>query len=322
MELAGYDLAVLSIGALIAGIWLLVLSGDWAVGSAVVIARKANLSKMFIGATIIAFGTSIPELFTSVNANLSGFPGISLGNVVGSNIANILLVIGVAALFTTLATRREEVQTDLAMMLFATVILIGGMLYGIFTMAMGIAMVALLVVYIIWQYRRNAIDTSEVDELAEDEMTNLKAWGLLVAGLAGLTIGSEILVKGAVTLGTVAGVPEAVIGMTVVAFGTSLPELSAAIASALRRETSLIFGNIIGSNTFNILSIVGITAIIKPLEVTPVLVGFDMWFMAGVSLIFAIWLLANGPILRPLGMAIFACYLVFMGYQYSDILLG
>ncbi|MEM9049173.1 MAG: calcium/sodium antiporter [Pseudomonadota bacterium] len=322
MDIAGYDLAVLSIGALIAGIWLLVMAGDWAVSAAVMIARRAQLSKMFIGATIIAFGTSVPELFTSVNANLSGFPGISLGNVVGSNIANILLVIGVAAMFHTMATRREEVQTDLAMMLVATVILIGGMIFGIFTTPMGLAMVALLVVYIIYQYRTDSIDTSEIDEIEEEEMSMGRAWGLLIGGLIGLSIGSEILVTGAVTMGRVAGVPEAVIGMTVVAFGTSLPELSAAITAALKRETSLIFGNIIGSNTFNILSIVGITAIVKPLDVETVLVGFDMWFMAGVSLVFAIWLMANAKITRSIGVGIFLCYLAFMGYQYRDVIIS
>lgn len=319
MDLAfsSYELGILSFGAIVAGIIILVKSGDWAISAAVAIAQRAKLSRMFIGATIIAFGTSIPELFTSVNANMQGFPGISLGNIVGSNIANVLLVLGAAALVCTLSVRREAVMRDLAIMLIATVIMIAGMIYGVFTFWMGVGMFALLASFILWQYLRNEIDTSEIDD---ESMSAMQAGGYLLGGLIGLGVGSEILVKGAVTAGAVIGVPEAVIGMTAVAIGTSLPELTASIAAAVKRETDMLFGNIIGSNTFNILSILGITAMLKPLDVDTTLTGFDMWFMAAVTVGFAVWLMMSIKITKTTGIAFLGAYAAFTLYQFSGVL--
>lgn len=317
-ELTNYDLGVLSAGAVIAGIWLLIRGGDWTIDASVAIAERARLSKVFIGATIIAFGTSVPELFTSVNANFSGFPGISLGNVIGSNIANVLLVIGAAALVCTLTIDRTKVTKELILMLVATAILVAGALYGMFERWMGIAMFVLLVGFVIWQYLHNEIDTSEVDDI---EMTASQSALYLVGGIALLAVGSELLVRGAVVAGGVLGVPEAIIGMTAVAIGTSLPELTASITAATKRETDLIFGNIIGSNVFNILSIVGLTAITKPLLVEPVLTGFELWFMVAVSVGFAAMLFAGIRITRAVGFGFLAAYLAFTLYQFRDTIL-
>ena len=313
MELTGYNLGVLAAGSVVAGIWLLVLAGGWTIDSAVAIARRAQLSRVFIGATIIAFGTSVPELFTSVNANLTGFPGISLGNIIGSNIANVLLVIGAAALVTTLAVTPSKVFKDIGIMLLATVIFIAGMLSGVFERWMGLLMFALLVGFVVWQYLNNEIDTSEIEDV---EMPAGRAAALLVGGIAGLAVGSELLVRGAVVAGQVVGVPEAVIGMTAVAVGTSLPELTASLSAAAKGETDLMFGNILGSNTFNILSIVGLTAIIKPLAVEPVLLGFDLWFMVAVTVGFAAMLAAGAKITRTFGFAFLAAYLAFTLWQF------
>ena len=313
MELTGYNLGVLAAGSVVAGIWLLVLAGGWTIDSAVAIARRAQLSRVFIGATIIAFGTSVPELFTSVNANLTGFPGISLGNIIGSNIANVLLVIGAAALVTTLAVTPSKVFKDIGIMLLATVIFVAGMLTGLFERWMGLLMFALLVGFVVWQYLNNEIDTSEVEDV---EMPAGRAAALLVGGIAGLAIGSELLVRGAVVAGQVIGVPEAVIGMTAVAVGTSLPELTASLSAAAKGETDLMFGNILGSNTFNILSIVALTAIIKPLEVEPVLLGFDLWFMVAVTVGFAAMLAAGVKITRTFGLAFLAAYAAFTLWQF------
>ena len=313
MELTGYNLGVLAAGSVVAGIWLLVLAGGWTIDSAVAIARRAQLSRVFIGATIIAFGTSVPELFTSVNANLTGFPGISLGNIIGSNIANVLLVIGAAALVTTLAVTPSKVFKDIGIMLVATVIFIAGMLSGVFERWMGLLMFGLLVGFVVWQYVNNEIDTSEVEDV---EMPAGRAAALLVGGIAGLAVGSELLVRGAVVAGQVIGVPEAVIGMTAVAVGTSLPELTASLSAAAKGETDLMFGNILGSNTFNILSIVGLTAIIKPLAVEPVLLGFDLWFMVAVTVGFAAMLAAGVKITRTFGLAFLAAYVAFTLWQF------
>ena len=289
------------------------LAGGWTIDSSVAIARRAQLSRVFIGATIIAFGTSVPELFTSVNANLTGFPGISLGNIIGSNIANVLLVIGAAALVTTLAVTPSKVFKDIGIMLVATVIFVAGMLTGTFERWMGLLMFGLLVGFVVWQYLNNEIDTSEVEEV---EMPASRAALLLLGGIAGLAVGSELLVRGAVVAGQVIGVPEAVIGMTAVAIGTSLPELTASIAAAAKRETDLMFGNILGSNTFNILSIVALTAIIKPLEVEPVLLGFDLWFMVAVTVGFAAMLALGIKVSRTVGIAFLAAYVAFTLWQF------
>lgn len=310
------DLGILAAGAIIGGIYLLTLGGGWTITAAIAVAERARLSRMFIGATIVAFGTSVPELFTSVNANLQGEPDIALGNVVGSNVANILLVIGAAALVCPLAARRRTVARDLALMLVATAILVAGMLYGVFTTWMGAGMFALLVAFVVWQYLRREIDVSEVEEV---EMSVPAAALRLLAGIGALLIGSELLIRGAVVAGGVLGVPDAVIGLTAVAVGTSLPELTASVAAAARRETDLIFGNIIGSNAFNILSIVALTAVIKPLAVDPELLGVELWVMAGAAAGFAALLMAGVTITRPLGVAFLAAYAAFTLYLFRGL---
>lgn len=320
IELTNYEVGVLAIGALIAGIYLLILGGNLTIDASVAIANRANLSPVFIGATIVAFGTSLPELFTSINANLTGFPGISLGNIVGSNIANILFVLGASALVCTLAVRKELVSKDLYLMLAATAILVIGMLYGVFERWMGIAMFMLLVAYVVWQFFNDEIDTSEA-EVDGEPMVTSKAVLYLIGGFGGLILGSEMLVRGAVVTGGILGVPEAIIGMTAVAIGTSLPELTASIAAALKRETDILFGNIIGSNTFNILWIVGITSAVSPLAVDTSLMGMQLIAMVAISIGFAAMLFLNKPLTRNTGLAFLAAYAAFTLYQFKDTVL-
>ncbi|WP_052341870.1 calcium/sodium antiporter [Salinarimonas rosea] len=272
-ELGDYQLTVLSFGAIAFGLYLLIKGGDWTIDAAAFIAERAGLSKLFIGATIVAFGTSAPELFTSVNANLTGFPGISLGNVVGSNIANILLILGATAIVFTIRGKPSELMRDVLIMVGATIILVALMIYGVVPRWAGFGMFAILAAFVAYQYWTDA-GAGEADEHDEDADakgidTMGKGLGFFVAGLTALVAGSEMLVQGAVAAGNAIGVPEAVIGLTVVAVGTSLPELSTCIAAALKRQTNMIIGNIVGSNAFNILSIVGITAMLKPLAVDP-----------------------------------------------------
>ena len=318
MDLSNYELFVLSAGAVLFGLYLLIKGGDWTIDAAVFVAERTGLSPLFIGATIISFGTSVPELFTSVNANIQGFPGISLGNVLGSNIANILLVLGATAIVLQIEGKAKDLMKDLVMMLLATAILVYGMMSGVFTLVLGLIMFGILVAFVGYQYATNSLELEEDDD--DDEGGGIETMGaalaFLIGGLAALAIGSEMLVKGAVVTGTIIGVPEAIIGLTVVAFGTSLPELSTCIAAARKRSLGLILGNIIGSNTFNILSIIGLTAIIKPLEVVPVLTGIQMWATVGVSVGFAIWMLTVGKITKTVGYIMVAAYVVFVAAQY------
>ncbi|SFR39723.1 cation:H+ antiporter [Yoonia tamlensis] len=319
MILPNYDLFVLSAGAILFGLFLLIKGGDWTIDAAVFIAERTGLSPLFIGATIISFGTSVPELFTSVNANLQGFPGIALGNVLGSNIANILLVLGATAIVFQIEGKAKDLAKDLFMMLLATAILTYGMYQGVFSMLLGLVMFGILVCFVFYQFKTDSLEI-EIDDVDDDADCAISSMGMalviLLAGLCALALGAEMLVKGAVVTGTLIGVPEAIIGMTVVAFGTSLPELSTCIAAARKQSVGLILGNIIGSNTFNILSIVALTAIIKPLDVTPVLMGMQLWATVGIAVGFSIWMLVVGKITKPVGITMVTAYAAFMALQY------
>jgi cation:H+ antiporter len=317
LELPNYDLFVLAAGAILFGLFLLIKGGDWTIDAAVFVAERTGLSPLFIGATIISFGTSVPELFTSVNANMAGYPGISLGNVLGSNIANILLVLGATATVLQVEGKAKDLMKDMVMMLLATAILVFGMMVGIFSLVLGLIMFGILVAFVGYQYATNTLELEEDDD---DEEGGIETMGMalliLLGGLVALALGSEMLVKGAVVSGTIIGVPEAIIGLTVVAFGTSLPELSTCIAAARKRSLGLILGNIIGSNTFNILSIVALTAILKPLDVDPVLTGIQMWSTVAVTVGFAVWMLTVGKITKTMGYIMVAAYIAFIAAQY------
>ncbi len=319
IELTTYELFVLAAGAMAFGLYLLIKGGDWTVDAAVFMAERTGLSPLFIGATIVSFGTSVPELFTSVNANLQGYPGIALGNVLGSNVANILLVLGATAFVFNVTADPKHLAKDLGMMLLATAIMAYGMITDSFSQVFGLIMFAILVTFVMYQYKTDSIilEEDDDDDAVGVGITSMQsAIVILLGGVAALAVGSELLVKGAVQTGTAIGVPEAVIGLTVVAFGTSLPELSTCIAAARKQSVGLILGNIIGSNTFNILSIIALTAAIKPLDVDPVLLGMDLWLTVAVAVGFSIWMLVVGRLTRPIGIAMMVAYAVFIAAQY------
>jgi len=313
-SLETYQLAVIALGAIAFGILLLVKGGDWTVDNAVVVAQRSGLSRLFIAATTIAFGTSAPELFTSINANISGFPGISVGNVLGSNIANVIMVVAVSAMIAPVVFDRKEVRVDTLVMLVATAAMVAAILAGLLPRWGGIAMVIALAGYVFYQYKASKLDLDEVEEHeAEGPAPGL----MLLAGIATLVIGSEILVQGAVAGGVALAVPEAVIGMTVIAFGTSLPELTTCVTAARRGQSDMIIGGIVGSNIFNIFSVMAISAVAKPLIIEPRFAAFDMPIVVGVTLVFAVFLLFVGRIGRIAGGAMAVAYLAFIVAQYT-----
>lgn len=309
-----YQLAILSLGAIAFGIWLLVKGGDWTVDNAVIVARQANLSKMFIAATIVAFGTSAPELFTSVNANISGFPGIAVGNVIGSNIANIFMVIAVSAMIAPVLFDRGLVRIDTLVMLLATATIVPAVLTGLLSRGAGMAMILGLVAYVTYQYRAAKIDTDHVESV---DAEGPAPWRMLFIGIATLVIGSEILVQGAVAGGVALGVPEGVIGMTLIAIGTSLPELTACVAAARKGESEVIVGGIIGSNVFNILSVMALSAAVKPLVIDTGFTDVELPVLVGVTAVFAMFLLFADRIGRLAGTAMLLCYGLFIVAQYT-----
>ncbi len=315
--LSAYQLAIISLGAIGFGVWLLVQGGDLTINSAIRIAESSGLSKLFIAATIVAFGTSAPELFTSVNANISGFPGISVGNVIGSNIANVLIVLGIAAMISPVLIDRKEIRVDTVMMILSTIAMAVAVWAEVLPRWAGLAMLAWIVAYVIYQYKASKIDVSEDDE-GEDGLTG-NPYVLVTVGILTLVIGSEILVQGAVAGGVALGIPEAVIGMTVIAFGTSLPELTACIAAARKGQSDMIVGGIVGSNIFNILSVMGLSAVVKPLVIDPRFAQFDLPIVLAVTLVFAVFLLVTGRIGRIAGAVMAASYVLFTIAQYSGV---
>lgn len=315
--LGAYQLAIISLGSIGFGVWLLVKGGDLTIDSAVRIAENSGLSKLFIAATIIAFGTSAPELFTSVNANISGFPGISVGNVIGSNIANVLMVLGIAAMITPVVIDRKEIRVDTAMMILSTIAMAVAVWAEILPRWAGLALVAWIVLYVIYQYKANKIDVSDDNE--SDDNISGNPLVLVTVGILTLVIGAEILVQGAVAGGVALGIPEAVIGMTVIAFGTSLPELTACIAAARKGQSDMIVGGIVGSNIFNILSVMGLSAVAKPLLIDPRFILFDLPVVLVVTLIFSVFLLVVGKIGRIAGGVMAASYILFTIAQYTGM---
>lgn len=308
-----YQLAIIALGALGFGVWLLVKGGDWTVDNAVIVAKKSGVSKMFIAATIIAFGTSAPELFTSVNANTSGFPGIAVGNVIGSNIANIAMVLAISAMIAPVLFDQTEVRIDTWVMLGATGAIVPAIYFGLLSRTFGMVMVLGLVAYVIFQYRASRLDTEEADGI---DVEARSPWLMLTLGITTLVVGSEILVQGAVAGGFALGVPDAVIGVTLIAVGTSLPELTACVAAARKGQSDVIVGGIVGSNIFNILLVLGLSAAVKPLVIDPRFATFDMPVMLGTTIVFAAFLLFTNGIGRLVGCAMFVSYVVFTCLQY------
>lgn len=315
-SLETYQLAIIALGAIAFGVWLLVKGGDWTVNNAVIVAKRSGVSKLFIAATIVAFGTSAPELFTSVNANLSGFPGIAVGNVIGSNIANIFLVVAVSAIIAPVLFDRREVRVDTLVMLGATAAMVPAVLAGLLPRWAGAVMMTALMAYVFYQYRASKLDIEAVEDAESDAQA---PWIMLMAGIATLVLGSEILVKGAVAGGVALGVPEAVIGMTLIAFGTSLPELTACVAAARKGESEMIVGGIVGSNIFNILSVLALSAAVKPLMINPRFAAFDLPVAVAVTAVFAGFLLFGNGIGRMVGWVMLMSYGLFVLAQYTVI---
>ena len=268
---------------LILGLFLLVIGGHFLVQASVSAARKFKIAPFIIGATVVAFGTSAPELLVSINAAVSGHPEIALGNVVGSNIANIALVLGATACLITLPVISKRLFTDWFLVVFFSVILSLCAYDGNISSIEGGMFLLLLLYYIITAIKHPK------EEQAEDEVKIYKEWRLIVfvfiiAGFA-LAIGAELLVKGASSIARSLNISERVISITIVAFGTSLPELATSLIAAFKKQTDISIGNIIGSNLFNILAVIGLTAVIKDIEIDYQIFERDLFIMLAIALL-------------------------------------
>lgn len=307
------------------GLILLVVGGEFLVRAAVALSFRFNISKMVIGLTVVSFATSAPELLVSVQAALDGFSDISLGNVIGSNIANIGLVLGITAIISPLAIDKDFYKFNWPVMMILSVGLYFILKTGeVVTRMEGIGLLLILGIYLYLLINRakKARVAEVVDESVDDSLAKVSGFKVgiwLLIGGAALYFGSELLVKGAVELATSMGISERVIAVTMIAIGTSVPELAASVIAALKKEKALSLGNLIGSNIFNIASVLGITAIIQPIFVkSPEVLTSDIFWMIGFAavLIPLAFLPKRFEIGRLKGILIVAAYAIFIGMAF------
>lgn len=302
----------------VAGMVLLLAGGEALVRGAVVAATRLGVSPHLIGLTLVGFGTSTPELVASVNAALIGAPGIAIGNVVGSNIANVLLILGTAAVIYPIATAPHVLRRDGLVMMLAVLALVAIVLAGHVSRPIGIGLLAALAVYTVTSFVLERRPDAAPSSAPPGWPYTLPAgMALAVGGIVAVVLGAKLLVGAAVTIASGLGVSEAVIGLTIVAVGTSLPELVTSVTAALRRQTELAFGNVIGSNIFNVFGILGVTAIVQPIGVPPEIVRFDVWAMLLSSVLLLVFAASRGGISRQEGALLLALYAVYLGVQFS-----
>ena len=313
------------------GLALLIIGGELLVRGAATTAARLGMSPLLIGLTLVGFGTSTPELVTSVEASLMGSPGVAIGNIVGSNIANILLILGASAMLAPIAVGRRALVRDGGIVLFTGIAFVAIGAFLQLDRLVGTVLVAGLALYLYWAYRQEtsagsvehsaAYDKREAhDEVLPSAIepgsaATGSAWAPLLVALAGLgvvVLGGKLLVEGAIGIARAASISEAVIGLTIVAIGTSLPELVTSIVAALRRHSDVAVGNILGSNVFNILGVGGVTALIAPTVVPSEIVRFDgpVMIAASVALLVIAW--TGHRISRLEGAALLSSYAIYL----------
>jgi cation:H+ antiporter len=293
----------------------LFLGGEALVRGAVAIAVRLGISRLVIGLTIVGFGTSMPELLVSMNAALAGSSDIALGNVVGSNTANILLILGVSALVYPISNWDANVRRDALVALAVAVLTLILVQFSVIGRLAGLMMAAALGLYLWSIFAKEKLAPSQItdesDPHRETDMNQSVAVGAVVLGLLLLVFGADFLVEGATNIARSIGISEAVIGLTIVAVGTSLPELATSVAAALRKHSDVALGNVVGSNIFNILGILGLTAMVQPVGIGPNFASFDAPVMLAVTLLLAGLLFFVKVIDRRIGAAMVAAYAAY-----------
>lgn len=319
---------------IIGGLVLLSLGGEFLVRGAVQLAERLGVSPLVIGLTLVGFGTSTPELVTSVQAALRGAPGIAVGNIVGSNIANILLILGTAALLSPIIVTSRALARDGALVVVTAAAFAAVSLFWTLDRPTGAVLIAALVAYLVYAWRQErtgadghtaAYDKAAATEMAHEAMeiqsrdeakaprnTVLVPLGFALAGLVLVILGGRFLVDGAIDLARQFGISETVIGLTIVAVGTSMPELVTSVVAALRRQSEVALGNVLGSNIYNILGIGGVTALVSPTTVPAEIARFDAPVMVAVSILMLVFAATGLRVARREGAALLAGYAVYL----------
>ena len=297
--------------SIMAGLVGLFLGGEALVRGSVSIAHRMSISPFVIGLTVVGFGTSTPELLVSVQAALKGVPDIAIGNIVGSNIANVLLIVGVTALVWPIHVAGSALRRDTTIMILSALALVPLFAMGEIGRVAGLTLVAGLIAYLVWTFLKPRQEASDDEaEAAATPIVNALLWVTL--GLVGLLFGARFLVDGAVSVAQDFGVSEAFIGLTIVAIGTSLPELATSLIAAFRHQSDIAIGNIVGSNIFNVLGILGVTSIVAPIPVAPRFLTFDLPIMIVVSIVLTGLLLLHQKIGRRTGAVMLLAYCAYL----------
>jgi len=302
------------------GLVLLLVAGDYLVRGAVSIAARAGVSKLVIGLTIVAFGTSAPEMVVGIDAVLSGSPTLALGNVVGSNIANVLLVVGLPALIVPMACDAPKLGRNLIIMLVASVLFIGLAHSGSIDWRQGTVLLVFLFLFLLYSGMcaktapADAGPCSDFDEIPDEPDSYGLASIMVIGGLVGISFGADFLVQGSVTIARTYGIAEDVIGLTLVALGTSLPELATALMAAIRKHCDVAVGNVIGSNLFNILAIMGTSSLFGTIPVPDNFLEVDLWVMLGSSMLLIPFCRLRSKVGRLSGLLMLTMYGSYLYY--------
>lgn len=303
------------------GLFGLIVGGELLVRGAVSSAKSFGISPMVIGITLVGFGTSSPELVTSLQAALSGSSGIAVGNVVGSNIGNVLLILGIAALIAPIAVDPKAFRRDGTVVVLATLLCLGAVLWGEVGRLIGAALVLALAAYLgftLWTEKHSggtpaaAVYESEAETVLGPETPLAVSLILALAGLVITIIGARFLVSGAVTIAQAAGLSEAVIGLTIVAIGTSMPELVTSIIAVRKGEGSVALGNVLGSNIFNILGILGITVLVQPMQIPNEIIRLDIWVLCATTVLLVVFARSGWTISRREGGLFVLAYATYL----------
>lgn len=316
---------------ILAGLFLLFIGGEALVRGSVVISKRLGISAILIGVVVVGFGTSTPELLVSVKASLGGQPDIALGNVVGSNIANILLILGLSAIISPVICKDKAIHRDAIAVFFSSILLLVLSYLQIISQIVGAIMITALIGYIVYSYRAERKDklvtqsaalTGTVHEHEAEEFQSKMGLGLsILVSLLGITMlvfGADFLVEGASNVARGLGISEAVIGLSLVAVGTSLPELVTAISAAFKKNSDVIIGNILGSNLFNILFILGVTSLIKPVPIMGQIASFDIPFCLGIAGITMGIILLLKKFNRLSGVLFLSVYMFYIMWMYMN----
>ena len=299
----------------ILGLFILIMCGDFLVKGAVNLAIRLNIPPLIIGLTVVSIGTSAPELFASLEAVSRDKADMSVGNVVGSNIANLALVLGLTTLIFPVAVKRSILRNEWLIMMLVSILFVGLSLDGQLSAIDGIIMVILLAVYLlvlVFMTRRNKNKDDDVEDIPKKAKTWPWIFFYVAVGFAGLYFGAEWLIEGATGIAKSFGVSDFVIGVTIVAFGTSVPELAASATAALKKESDISIGNLIGSNVFNVLGVLGVTASVHPLDISDKIIRSDfIWMLAVAAVLFPMIYFTN-RLSRYSGLVLFGSYLTYV----------